>query len=467
MSTDTFFGATAFENAKLLAGRIDIKQRLQLAIARARLRKKSLALLFIDLDRFNTITSTLGPEVGQQFLDVTTDRLTHALNGDHLLMHLGSDEYAVLSEGIDNASQLRQLANRLLNVIRKPVFIDQQELMTTASIGISLYPNKADNEQTLLHQAISALQNAKTVGGDSVKFFTRSNSNAPSLRRLNLEIELRHAISRKDLTVHYQPKMNLSTGHITSIEALVRWKHDDLGWVSPNEFIPIAENAGLISGIGEMVLETACRHGAKWIEDGVPHAKIAVNLSAKQLIRQDMLVQIKRILKRTGFPPEQLIIELTESLVLDTLTKTSETLMGLRDMGIEIAIDDFGTGYSTFKLLKTLPVDILKIDQMFIANLLDNKVDVAITQAIIDVAHALDMRVVAEGVENVEHADLLQELGCDTIQGFYLSEALPRAEITKLLCLGIPGITKQRTNADIEETQRKMAEKKKEKLALA
>jgi EAL domain-containing protein (putative c-di-GMP-specific phosphodiesterase class I) len=278
---------------------------------------------------------------------------------------------------------------------------------------------------------------------------------------------LRHAISRKDLTVHYQPKMNLSTGHITSIEALVRWKHDDLGWVSPNEFIPIAENAGLISGIGEMVLETACRHGAKWIEDGVPHAKIAVNLSAKQLIRQDMLVQIKRILKRTGFPPEQLIIELTESLVLDTLTKTSETLMGLRDMGIEIAIDDFGTGYSTFKLLKTLPVDILKIDQMFIANLLDNKVDVAITQAIIDVAHALDMRVVAEGVENVEHADLLQELGCDTIQGFYLSEALPRAEITKLLCLGIPGITKQRTNADIEETQRKMAEKKNEKLALA
>jgi EAL domain-containing protein (putative c-di-GMP-specific phosphodiesterase class I) len=216
-----------------------------------------------------------------------------------------------------------------------------------------------------------------------------------------------------------------------------------------------------------MVLETACRHGAKWIEDGVPHAKIAVNLSAKQLIRQDMLVQIKRILKRTGFPPEQLIIELTESLVLDTLTKTSETLMGLRDMGIEIAIDDFGTGYSTFKLLKTLPVDILKIDQMFIANLLDNKVDVAITQAIIDVAHALDMRVVAEGVENVEHADLLQELGCDTIQGFYLSEALPRAEITKLLCLGIPGITKQRTNADIEETQRKMAEKKNEKLALA
>ena len=467
MSTDTFFGATAFENAKLLAGRIDIKQRLQLAIARARLRQKSLALLFIDLDRFNTITSTLGPEVGQQFLDVTTDRLTHALNGDHLLMHLGSDEYAVLSEGIDNASQLRQLGNRLLNVIRKPVFIDQQELMTAASIGISLYPNKADNEQTLLHQAISALQNAKTVGGDSVKFFTRSASNAPSLRRLNLEIELRHAISRKDLTVHYQPKMNLATGHITSIEALVRWKHDDLGWVSPNEFIPIAESAGLISGIGEMVLETACRHGAKWIEEGVPHAKIAVNLSAKQLIRQDMLVQIKRILKRTGFPPEQLIIELTESLILDTLGKTSETLTGLRDMGIEIAIDDFGTGYSTFKLLKTLPVDILKIDQMFIANLLDNKVDVAITQAIIDVAHALDMRVVAEGVENAEHADLLQQLGCDTIQGFYLSEALPRTEITKLLRVGIPGITKQRTNADIEETRKQMAEKKNEKLALA
>jgi diguanylate cyclase (GGDEF)-like protein len=448
LSADSIFGAAAFENAKLLAGRIDIKQRLQLAIARARLRKKSLALLFIDLDRFNTITSTLGPEIGQQLLDVISDRLTHALNGDHLLMHLGSDEFAVLIEGMDNASQLRQLANRLLNVIRKPVFIEQQQLMTTASIGISLYPNKADSEQTLLHQAITALQGAKAVGGDSVKFFTRSGSNSSSLRRLNIEIELRHAISRKDLTVHYQPKMDLATGHVTALEALVRWQHDDLGWVSPNEFIPIAENAGLISGIGEMVLETACRHGARWNEDGVPYAKIAVNLSAKQLIRQDMLVQIKRILKRTGFPPQQLVIELTESLLIDTLDKTTETLQGLRAMGIEIAIDDFGTGYSTFKLLKQLPVDILKIDQMFISNLLDNKVDAAITRAIIDVAHALDMRVIAEGVEHIDHVTLLQELGCDSIQGFYLSEALPRNEITKLLKIGVPGKTKLRTKAE-------------------
>jgi EAL domain-containing protein (putative c-di-GMP-specific phosphodiesterase class I) len=221
-----------------------------------------------------------------------------------------------------------------------------------------------------------------------------------------------------------------------------------LGWVSPNEFIPIAENAGLISGIGEMVLETACRHGARWTEDGVPYAKIAVNLSAKQLIRQDMLVQIKRILKRTGFPPQQLVIELTESLLIDTLDKTTETLQGLRAMGIEIAIDDFGTGYSTFKLLKQLPVDILKIDQMFISNLLDNKVDAAITRAIIDVAHALDMRVIAEGVEHIDHVTLLQELGCDSIQGFYLSEALPRAEITKLLKIGVPGKTKLRTKAE-------------------
>ncbi len=435
------FGAAAFENAKMLAGRMDIKQRLQLAIARARLRKHSLAFLFIDLDRFNTIASTLGPEVGAQLLEIMTERLTHALNGDHILMHLGSDEYAVLSEGIDNASQLRQLGNRLLNVIRKPVYIDGQQLMVTASIGISLYPNKADNEQTLLHQAITALHGAKEVGGDGIKFFTRAGSNTAQLRQLNLEIELRHAISRKDLTVHYQPKMDLATGHVTALEALVRWEHDELGWISPNEFIPIAEDAGLISSVGEMVLETACRHGAKWIEDGVPPTKIAVNLSAKQLIRHDMLVVIKRILKRTGFPPEQLVVELTESLLIDTLDKTADTMQGLRDMGIEVAIDDFGTGYSTFKLLKRMPVDILKIDQMFISQLHDNRVDAAITRAIIDVAHALDMRVIAEGVENDEHVRLLQDLGCDSIQGFYLSEALPRAEVTQLLQLGVPGKT--------------------------
>ena len=443
MSSDALFGAAAFENAKLLAGRIDIKQRLQLAIAKARLRKKSLAILFIDLDRFNTITSTLGPEVGQQLLTTISERLNYALNGDHLLMHLGSDEFVVLIEGMDNSSQLRQLGNRLLTVIRKPAFIEKQQLVVTASIGISIYPNKADDEQALLHQAINAVKGAKDIGGDSIKFFTRATSNTASLRQLNIEIELRQAIARNELTVHYQPKMDLATGQVTALEALVRWNHDIHGSISPNEFIPIAENAGLISSIGETVLETACRHGAKWIEDGIPNIKVAVNLSAKQMIRNDMTVIIKRILKRTGFPPQQLVVELTESLLIDTLTKTIDTIQTLRNMGIEIAIDDFGTGYSTFRLLKRLPVDILKIDQMFIFDLLKNKADVAITKAIIDVAHALDMRVIAEGVEKVEHVRLLEELGCDSIQGFYLSEPLPRDEITKILRVGIPDKTQR------------------------
>ncbi|NNC54951.1 MAG: EAL domain-containing protein, partial [Pseudomonadales bacterium] len=339
--------ASVFENASMLAGRVDIRQRLQLAISKARLHKHPLALLFIDLDRFNTITSTLGPDVGQQLVDTLHERLAHSLNGDHALIHVGSDEFAVLADNISNASQLRQLGNRLLNVIRKPVYIKDQQLVATASMGISVYPSKAENDQVLLHQALTAMHSAKEIGGDSVRFFTRGQSNATQLRRLNIEIELRQAIARKDLTVHYQPKMDLASGQVTALEALVRWEHDDLGMVPPAEFIPIAENAGLISSVGEMVLETACRHGAKWIEDGVPDAKIAVNLSAKQLIRNDMLVVIRRILKRTGFPPGQLVVELTESSLFDTLDKTSETLHGLRDMGIEIAIDDFGTGYST------------------------------------------------------------------------------------------------------------------------
>ncbi|MGB5324967.1 MAG: bifunctional diguanylate cyclase/phosphodiesterase [Pseudomonadales bacterium] len=450
MGAKSLVNASIFENASLLSGRVDIRQRLQLAIAKARLRKQSVALLFIDLDRFNTITSTLGPEIGQQLVDTLNERLAHALNGDHVLMHVGSDEFAVLVDNVSNASQLRQLGNRLLNIIRKPVYIDEQQLVATASMGISVYPGKAENDQVLLHQALTALHSAKSIGGDGIRFFTRGQSNVAQLRRLNIEIELRQAIARKDLTVHYQPKMDLASGQVTALEALVRWEHDELGMVPPAEFIPIAESAGLISSIGEMVLETACRHGSRWIEDGVPDAKIAVNLSAKQLIRNDMLVVIRRILKRTGFPPERLVVELTESLLIDTLDKTCETLHGLREMGIEIAIDDFGTGYSTFKLLKRLPVDILKIDQMFIQDIIDNRVDAAITKAIIDVAHALDMRVVAEGVENIEHVKLLQELGCDSIQGFYLSEALPRAEITELLHIGVPGKTRQ-PNEFIEE----------------
>ncbi len=458
MSTNSLVNASVFENVMALAGRVDIRQRLKLAIAKARLQKQPLSLLFVDIDRFNTINSTLGPEIGQQLIDIVHQRLQHALDGKYQLIHIGSDDFVVLSDCIFNASELRQLANRLLNIVRKPCFVDGQQLLATASIGISSYPNKASNEQELMHQALTALQTAKEIGGDSIKFFTRARSNAALLRRLTLEVELRHAISRKDLVVHYQPKMDLGTGQITALEALVRWEHDEMGWIAPSEFIPIAESAGLISSIGEMVLETACRHGARWIEDGAPDAKIAVNLSAKQLVRHDMTVIIKRILKRTGFPPQQLVVELTESLLLDTLEKTSETLHELRAMGIEIAIDDFGTGYSTFKLLKQLPIDILKIDQMFIQDLLENRVDAAITQAIIDVAHALDMRVVAEGVEKLEHVKLLQELGCDSIQGFYLSEALPRREVTKLLHVGVPGKTRQRDGEASNELQAELVE---------
>lgn len=447
MSTNSLVNASVFENAMALAGRLDISQRLKLAIAKARLQKQSLSLMLIDIDRFNTINSTLGPEIGQQLINTIHERLQHALDGKHKLIHIGSDDFVVLSDSVANSSELRQLGNRLLNIIHKPCFIDHHQLLATASIGISNFPNKANDEHTLMHQAVTALHTAKEIGGNSVKFFTRARSNASLLRRLNLEVELRHAISRKDLTVHYQPKMDLATGKITALEALVRWEHDQLGWIAPSEFIPIAESAGLISSIGEMVLETACRHGARWIEDGAPNVKIAVNLSARQLVRHDMTVLIKRILKRTCFPPEKLVVELTESLLLDTLDKTGETLRDLQAMGIEVAIDDFGTGYSTFKLLKQLPVDILKIDQMFIQDLLENRVDAAITQAIIDVAHALDMRVVAEGVEKIEHVRQLQELGCDSIQGFYLSEALPRHEITKLLHIGVPGKTRQHTKA--------------------
>ena len=425
------------ESAPLLVAQVDISQRIKLAIAKAKIKQRSLAIIYIDLDRYKAVSSTLGNETGAELIKTIHHRLQASIDSQFQYFHLGSDKYIVLREARYNASELRQLATRLLTIIKKPVYVDSQQLVSTASIGISCFPQKADNAEDLLEQSMSALKDAKDTGGDSVKFFGRVGSTAASLRRLNLEVELRNALNRKDLTVHYQPKMDLATGKISALEALVRWHHDEMGSIKPSEFIPIAESAGLISQIGEMVLETACRHGMGWLEEGISDTKIAVNLSAKQLIRHDMLSVIKRILKKTKFPAQHLVIELTESLVFDSFCKTPALLKELRQMGVEIAIDDFGTGYSTFKLLKQIPVDILKIDQMFIQGLLQNPADRAITKAIIDVAHALHMRVIAEGVEQSEHVELLKDLGCDSIQGFYLSQALPRDEISKILKVGI------------------------------
>lgn len=435
LSIDT--SSAILENAPYLAAQADISQRIKLAIAKAKSKQRSLAIIYIDLDRYKAVSAALGNAVGSALIKTVHQRLAASIDERFQYFHLGSDKFIVLREAEYNASELRQLATRLLTVIKKPVFVESQQLVSTASIGISCFPQKADNAEALLEQSIAALKDAKETGGDSVKFFGRLGSTSASLRRLNLEVELRNALNRKDLEVHYQPKMDLASGKISALEALVRWKHDEMGWIKPTEFIPIAESAGLISQIGEMVLETACRHGITWIDEGIVDTKIAVNLSAKQLIRHDMLGVIKRILKKTQFPAQHLVIELTESLVFDSFCKTPTLLKELRSMGVEIAIDDFGTGYSTFKLLKEIPVDIVKIDQMFIHGILSNKADQAITKAIIDVAHALNMRVIAEGVEKVEHVELLKDLGCDCIQGFYLSQALPREEMSKILRIGV------------------------------
>jgi len=435
LTTDN--SSAIIETVPVLTAHVDISQRIQVAIAKAKSTQSSLTIIYIDLDRYTAVSSALGNNTGNALIKTVHQRLHAAVDKRFQYFHFGADKFIVLREAPYSAPEIRQFASRLLNIIKKPIFVDEQQLVSTASIGVSSYPQKASNGEELLEQSLSATKDAKEMGGDCIKFFTRVNSSAASIRKLNLEVELRNAIDRKDLTVHYQPKMDLATGNITALEALVRWYHDDLGCVKPSEFIPIAENAGLISELGTLVLETACRHGVSWINEGINNTKIAVNLSAKQLIRNDMLGVIKRILKKTNFPPQNLVIELTESLVFDDMRKTPALLKSLRSMGIEIAIDDFGTGYSTFKLLKQLPVDILKIDQMFIQDIINNPADLAITKAIIDVAHALNIRVIAEGVENSEHVELLKELGCDSIQGFYLSQALPRNQISKILRVGV------------------------------
>jgi diguanylate cyclase (GGDEF)-like protein/PAS domain S-box-containing protein len=405
-------------------------ERLSQAIERARDQGGSLAVLFVDLDRFKQINNVFGHEAGSQVLRESAARVGRGVREEDALSRLGGDEFAVLLEGIETA-HVCAVADRIRTELNRPFLIAQREVYVSASIGIALYPGDGDSAEELLKRSDVAMVQAKKSGRDRHQFYLPESETGIS-RGLDMEARLRRAVEHLELEVHYQPQVSFASGEINSVEALVRWNNPELGWVPPAQFIPLAEETGLIHPIGEWVLENACVQAKAWQDAGLRPVRMCINVSARQL-GEKLVNTVARVLAQTGLPPSRLELEITESVMVSKDPGTEAALQALRALGIGFAIDDFGTGYATFDYLKRLPVRTLKLDGSFVRGVCDNADDVAIVAASISLARTLGLGVVAEGVETAEQHARLKQLGCDDCQGYFVHRPLPAAGLKKLL----------------------------------
>lgn len=401
------------------------------SINQAHRHNKHLAVLFLDLDRFKQINDTLGHEAGDQLLQEVAKRLQACLRDSDIVARLGGDEFVVLLTELEE-QYAAVVAQKILSALARPFILSDQDLRVTASIGISTYPHDGLDEQTLTKNADIAMYQAKQDGKNNFQFYSQE-INANSLERLSLESGLRHALERGEFQLHYQAKRDIRSGQITGMEALLRWRHPDLGTVAPMQFIPVAEETGLIVPIGKWVLKTACLQNMAWLEHGGPRLNIAVNLTARQFFDENLQRDLTTILADTRMDAHLLELEIAESLLMRDVEKTLRVLTGLKSMGIRIAIDDFGIGYSSLSTLKRFPVDTIKIDRSFIREITSADDDKDLTEAIIAVGRTLSLTVVAQGVETKEQADFLRQNACDELQGFYFNKPVPADQIAALL----------------------------------
>lgn len=415
-----------------LPNRTLLDDRLAHAINRSRRHDSSLAILFIDLDRFKNVNDTLGHPIGDMLLQDVAKRLQGLLREQDTVARLGGDEFIILIEELEKPEVAETIATKVIDAISRPFTIQSQELFIGASIGISIFPDDGDDAAALIKFADAAMYRAKEQGRNTYQFYTQELTQS-AMERLELESALRRAIEREELELYYQPQVNLSSGAIIGAEALLRWHHPELGMVPPDKFIPLAEESGLISEIGDWVLQQACQQAAKWAARYDGFKRLAVNLSGVQVQRGDIVEKVRRILNQCGLPPHMLELEITESVLMQHPEIAAQTLGGLREIGIELAIDDFGTGYSSLSYLKRFPIHILKIDRSFVMDIPHDANDTAITRAVIALGKSLQLKIVAEGVETEEQEQFLTREGCDIGQGYYYSRPLPVSDFTPLL----------------------------------
>ncbi len=416
----------------ILPNRHLLHDRLQQALAQSKRSGKLAALLFLDLDGFKRINDTLGHGIGDLLLKSVAKRLKTTVRQVDTVARLGGDEFTIVLLEINHAQDAKDVAQKILKVISQPYKIEEHELFVTASVGISIYPDDGSDIESLIRKADIAMYRAKGQGKNNYQVYNLS-MDAKFFERLTLENSLRKAVENEELVAYYQPQVDLRTGEITGVEALVRWQHQKFGLVPPDKFIPLAEETGVILEIDEWMMKTACRQIKNWEREGIANIRVAVNLSTRQFRQKNLTEKVAQILNDSAVQPKNLCLEITENEVMHNIETTVEILQALKKMGVLLSLDDFGTGYSSLSYLKRFPIDILKIDRTFVNGIPSDRDDTAISTAIVVLAHSMELKVIAEGVEKSEQIAFLQSLQCDEIQGFYFSRPLNAETVTDLL----------------------------------
>ena len=415
-----------------LPNRLLFRDRIGVALAHARRTKRSAAVMFLDLDQFKLVNDTLGHTVGDGLLHAVAERLVRCVRAEDTVARMGGDECTILLADLNDSRAASTVATKILETISTPIVVEHHELFITTSIGIALFPDDGDDAEALLKSADRAMYRAKEMGRNNYQFATQAGEDV-SAERLSLERSMRYASRRDEFIVHYQPMIEIASGRVVGAEALIRWKHPVRGMMQPGEFIPIAEQSGLILPMGEWVLRSACDQMKRWHRNGNEHLHIAVNLSARQFQQPDLADVVERVLMETGLPPSALDIEITESTAMQNAELTLSTLNKLKKMGVRISIDDFGTGYSSLSYMKRFPIATVKIDHDFVRDVAHDGNDAAIVSAIISMARALKLHVVAEGVEDEEQLAFLQRHDCEYVQGYYYGRPVPSDEFEAVL----------------------------------
>lgn len=412
-----------------------LSDRLDQAMMRAHRAGSSVAVLYIDLDRFKHINDSLGHAIGDQLLKSVADRLQTCVRSSDTVSRQGGDEFLVLLADVVNPHDAALCAEKIIFALDAPHRIAGHDLRITASIGIATFPGDAADAETLLRNADFAMYQAKYTGRNNYQFF-RPEMNANAIERQSVETDLRQAIGRQEFMLNYQPKIDLETGAVVGVEALIRWHRPRHGMVPPARFIPVAEESGLILPIGRWVLDTACRQARAWQNEGLAPISVAINVSAVELRAKDFLSNVKQILEQTRLEPRYLEIELTETFMMQDWKSTAEILRALKGLGVRIALDDFGTGYSSLSYMKRFPIDALKIDQSFVRDMTTDSDDASIVSAVIDMGRSLNMRVVAEGIQTHDQLQFLKERHCPEGQGYYFAPPIPAEQLMSILSRG-------------------------------